>query len=365
MADVRVAYTLEQCWHRVPGGTAVAALEVADALARTGEVEVVGVAGHHRSPPIPPWRPSGQVHHLGWPWRGPLLYEGWLRLGRPSVESATGPVDVAHATTIIPCASTAPLVVTVHDLAFLHEPAHFTRRGVSVFRRSLEVIRRRADLVLCSSEATLDDVAGAGVGAERLRHVPLGVASHPAAGVDVAGARQRHGLPDAYLLFVGTLEPRKNLRRLAAAVARLEQPLPLVVVGASGWGESLSDLGAHEGARVQFLGFVPAEELPAIYAGAAAFCFPSLREGYGLPVLEAMSQGVPVVTSRGTSTEEVAGGAAVLVDPRDIDDIARGITDALSAAAELGEQGRQRASTCTWERTASLTVDAYRQVAAS
>ncbi len=160
---VRVAYTLEQCWHRVPGGTGVAAMRVAEAMAAESDVTLLGVAGRHAHVPSDPWSPPIPIGHL--PVGGPLLYDLWLRRGWPKVERATGPIDVAHATTIIPCATNAPLVVTVHDLAFLHDPSQFTRRGNSIFRRSLEQIRLRADLVLCSSQATMDDCVSTGISA--------------------------------------------------------------------------------------------------------------------------------------------------------------------------------------------------------
>ncbi|MFM8266923.1 MAG: glycosyltransferase, partial [Ilumatobacteraceae bacterium] len=203
---VRVAYTLEQCWHRVPGGTAVSALRIAEHLARHTDVEVVAVAGRHRQAPLPPWRPPVPVRAL--PLASPWLYEAWLRTGWPRVERATGPVDVAHATTIVPCPTAARLVVTIHDLAFLHEPQYFTRHGVALFRRSLERVRRHADLVLCPSTVTLEDCVAAGIGADRLRILPLGVEAAVATGEQVAAVRERLSLPDRFVLFVGTLEPR-------------------------------------------------------------------------------------------------------------------------------------------------------------
>lgn len=354
---VRVAYTLEQCWHEVPGGTGVAALRVAEALAAHEDIRLIGVAGRHRHLPEEPWLPPMPIAHL--PVAAPWLYETWLRLGWPKVERATGPVDVAHATGLIPCPTDAPLVVTLHDLAFLHDPAHFSRHGVRVFKASLDRIRREADLVLCSSQATLDDVAFAGIDADRLRLVPLGVEVDPATAADIIRVRRIHRLPERYLLFVGTVEPRKNLRGLVAAVAMLDEPIPLVVAGADGWG----DVGVDVDGDTQFLGFVPSDELNALYAGAEVFCYPSEREGYGLPVLEAMAQGVPVVTSSGTATEETAGAAAVLVEPKDPADIARGIAEAMSRRAELSARGLVRAHRRSWAKTAKLTAAAYRELA--
>jgi len=357
MGVVRVAYTLEQCWHAIPGGTGVAAVRIAEAMETEEDIRLIGVAGRHRHLPPDPWTPPIPIAHL--PVGGPWLYEGWLRLGRPHVERATGPVDVTHATTIIPPPSRSPLVATLHDLAFLHEPAHFTKRGVRVFHRSLEIIRRRAALVLCSSQATMDDCVFAGLDPERLRLVPLGVDVDPATVDDVTRVRAHYSLPERYLLFVGTVEPRKNLRGLAAAVAQLDEPLPLVVAGAEGWG----DIGIEADIDIRFLGFIPHDDLQPLYAGAHVFCYPSEREGYGLPVLEAMAQGVPVVTSVGTATEETAGLAAVLVQPKDPVDIARGIVEAANRRTELSAKGLVRAHKLTWATTASLTAAAYRELA--
>jgi glycosyltransferase involved in cell wall biosynthesis len=357
MESVRVAYTLEQCWHRIPGGTAVAALRTADAIVDRGDVELIGVAGRHRRPPDAEWRPRIPWRQL--PLHGPWLYQSWLYLGRPRPESVTGHVDVVHATSIIPCPTRRPLVVTVHDVAFLHRPEQFTRHGNRVFRRSLAKVRRDADLILCSSQATMDDCEMLGFASSRLRHVPLGVEATAVGGDAVARVRAAYALPEQFLLFVGTVEPRKNLRRLADAVAALDEPLPLVVAGARGWGDAAAAIDGD----VRFLGFVPIDDLHALYAAAEVFCYPSLHEGYGLPVLEAMVQGAPVVTSAGTATAEAAGGAAVLVDPHDTADIARGIEEARARRGELRDAGIARAARATWTATAEETVRAYRELA--
>lgn len=205
----------------------------------------------------------------------------------------------------------------------------------------------------------MDDCVVSGIDAARLRHVPLGVDVERAPLAEVARVRALYRLPERYLLFVGTIEPRKNLRGLARAVALLDDPIPLVVAGADGWGDAGADLIGD----VTFLGFVPNEDLRGLYAGAHVFCYPSELEGYGLPVLEAMAQGAPVVTSMDTATEEAAGGAAVLVDASDVGDIARGITEAIARRIELDALGRQRAANATWMRTAELTAAAYRELA--
>ncbi len=365
---MRVAVALEQCWHRVPGGTARAAIDQVAAIAATGEVELIGVSARHRQLPPEPWVPPIPVASLRVPRL--LMYEGWHHIGWPHVEDATGPVDVIHATGVAVPPRTVPLVVTVHDLAVLHDAASFTRRGTSFMRRAIEMTKERADLVLCSSRATLADCEANGFDADRLRFVPLGVAVEPASPSDIERVRAAYGLPDRYIVFVGTREPRKNLAGLLEAYRRLDRAdeVGLVLVGPEGWGDhgaGAAERGAEQG--VQALGFVPHDDLPALYAGAAVSCYPSLLEGFGLPVLEAMAQGTPVVTSTGTATEElVVDGGGVAVDPRSPEAIAAALADLLdddARARELGEEGRRIAGEHSWARTARLTIDAYREAA--
>ena len=259
-----------------------------------------GTGGHRRRhggrrSPSPSWRCSG-----------PLLYEAWLRLRRPRVERVTGRVDVTHATGLVPCATAAPLVVTFHDVDFVHEPGRYSRQGATGDapqpRRDPRHRPPRADARARPAAMTSRRPAST---APRIRVVPLGVDGAPADDRDVADVRRRYHLPERFALFVGTLEPRKNLHRLADGDARA-WPIRCrsIVVGPDGWGRRPLDLDGD----VRFLGFVPASDLPALYAAASVFAYPSEREGFGLPVAEAMAQGTPVVTSAGTSTEEVAGG---------------------------------------------------------
>lgn len=389
---LRVAYTLEQLWHEVPGGTAVAALQVARRLVDDPDVELIGVAGRHQRLPETPWirelaLEAGLTDPSRFPLRAlplarPWLYMTWLRARWPLVEAATGPVSVCHATGLVPAASQAPLVVTVHDVAFVRYPERFSRHGVRTMTRSLDVIRRRAELVLCSSTATMDDLERAGIGRDRLRFVPLGVEARDVSDDEVARMRVERDLPDRFVLFVGTLEPRKNLPRLVAAMARLDESLPLVVVGADGWGsvpDAMAEAGAGSASAsgggvgaaagrqvdVRFLGALSDADLAACYLAATVFAYPSEWEGFGLPVAEAMAHGVPVVTSRGTSMEEVAGGAAVLVDPAHVDDIARGLCEALDPVGrdERSASGRRRASELSWAATTDATIAAYREAA--
>lgn len=365
---LRVAVTVEQCWHRVPGGTATSTLGTLHALVARDEVDLVGVAARHGEPAPRAFAPPIAVEHLPLP--RPALYETWHALRWPKVERATGPVDVVHATAVAVPPTDAPLVMTIHDLAFLADPSQPTKHGLRFFTRGTELARRHADLVLVPSEATARECRDAGFDPDRIELVPWGVDARRATEDEVAEARARHGLDRPYLLFVGTIEPRKNLAGLIGAVALLgDRDLDLVIVGPDGWNTDLAALLAQlDGSSigVRALGFLPLDQLPALHAGAEVFCFPSLREGFGMPVLDALAQGAPVVTSAATATAEVAGDAALLVDPRDPVAIAAAIgriLDDPGLAADLRARGPERAGAFTWDRTARLTTEAYRQVA--
>jgi glycosyltransferase involved in cell wall biosynthesis len=369
----RIAYTVEQCWHRVPGGTALSALGAASALSADTDIELIGVAAAHREPPPPAFRLPIPVRFLCLPRLA--LYEAWHTLRRPAVQKATGAVDVVHATGMAIPPRSAPLVVTVHDLAFVHHPGHATRNGRRFFERSLELTRRDADLVLCPSEATRRDCLAQGFDPERVRVVPWGIAP-PSPRVDgrrdadeVDARLARYGLAGMrFVLFVGTIEPRKNLAGLVEAFRRLgRHDVLLAIAGPDGWNEDLRERLAPVLSRTRVLGFVPPEDLQLLYERAEVFCYPSLLEGFGMPVLEAMAAGAAVVTSSGTATEEVAGDAAITVDPHDPDAIASAIGELLddpARRAHLGLAARRRACTFTWARTAALTKAAYETVAA-
>ncbi len=256
-------------------------------------------------------------------------------------------VDVLHCPTFrAPLSCPVPLVVTVHDLAVLRHPETFNLWTRRYSRLCVPRVARAARLVIAVSEFTQRELVELlGVPEQKIHVIRNGVA-------DVFAPEGPAEQGD-YVLAVGTLEPRKNLERVqeAARLAGVE----LRIVGQRGWGGV---------AATAWIGRVSDEELAALYRGARCLVYPSLYEGFGLPVVEAMACGTPVVTSAGGALEETAGGAAVLVDPLDPESIAAGIEEAAARPEELRRLGLERARAFSWEDAARATAGVYREAAA-
>ena len=267
-----------------------------------------------------------------------------------------------------------PSVVTIHDVGYLHFPESHPATARRMLHATTRWSTRTAQQVIAISEATRRDLVGHyAVPEERIQVIYHGVdhLMRPASPNSVADLKHRLGLPDAYVLFVGTIQPRKNLGRLAEAMSAImdaELPHRLVIAGRRGWLASEVETQIAQSRiaeRVQFLGYVAAADLPALYSGAGAFCFPSLYEGFGLPVLEAMACGVPVVAANTSAIPEVAGDAALLVEPIDPAAIGSALRRVLTDVAlrrELIARGQERAKRFTWERSAQATIDLLRSV---
>jgi glycosyltransferase involved in cell wall biosynthesis len=258
--------------------------------------------------------------------------------------------DVLHCPTYRgPVRSSVPLVVTVHDLAVFRRPEAFPPWTRTYSRVVVPRVVRNARIVAAVSEFTATELETLlRVPRERIRVVP-----------NAAGAAfSEDGPREAgdYVLAVGTLEPRKNLARSIEAARRLG--LELRVAGMEGWGGVDAS-----GPGVSWVGFASDDELARLYRGALCVVYPSLYEGFGIPVLEAMACGTPVVTSRGGATEEVAGGAAVLVDSEDVASIAAGIEEAIARRDDLRAAGLRRARDYSWDASATLLLEAYEAAA--
>ena len=287
--------------------------------------------------------------------------------------------DVLFAPNFVPPpTATRRLVVTVHDLAFRLFPEtapHSTREWLGRLDRALE----QAAEIIAVSEATKRDLVRLyPVAEERVTVIPHGVdrARHrPAAGAEVAEVRARYRLDEPYLLFVGGIEPRKNLPGLVRAFAMLEEAPSLVIAGSSvswnpeGRGELRAALATIPGDardRIRFTGYVGDREKVALLTGAAALVFPSRYEGFGMPVLEAMACGTPVVTSKVSALPEVAGDAALYVDPDDPGDVARGMREVLEdegLRAHLRREGLARVGAFDWDETARRTAKVLHRAA--
>ena len=306
------------------------------------------------------------------------LYEGqrfpvrsvWMQLVLPRILDRLRP-DVVHYTNYLaPVWARVPYVVSVHDMSVALMPQFHTLKKRMLTSRLVPMVARRAGLVLTPSENTRRDVIRLlGLDPGRVRVIPYAPAPtfRP---VTVERDRLRTlGLTGPYFLYVGTLEPRKNLARALRAFARVAPSLPdhrFVIVGQRGWmyDDVLKEASELRG-RVDLLGYVAEADLPALYSHAAAFVYPSLYEGFGLPVVEAMACGTPVLTSRSSSLTEIAEGSAVLADPLDEAAIADGLmalaTDE-ALRADLRRRGLAQAASFTWERTGRETAQAYLEV---
>jgi alpha-1,3-rhamnosyl/mannosyltransferase len=263
-------------------------------------------------------------------------------------------------------------LATIHDLTWIHYPNYVDGPTRRILERGMPDTLARADRIITVSHFVADEVERIlGVPRERISVTPLGVSPvfQPRDAVTCRPVLSRYGLDHGrYLLSVSTLDPRKNLAGLASAFGQLPSSLqrahPLVLSGAAGWGDAPGADFRRLEARglVRWLGYVSEYDLPFLYAGASVFAMPSFYEGFGLPLLEAMASGVPVITSVRASMPEVTGGAALLVDPDDTEAIATGLAVLLEDSGRREacvHSGLRRATAFRWDGTVDATVDAY------
>ena len=292
-------------------------------------------------------------------------------------DEVVGGVDVLHSTafTVPPPLSEAKLVVTVPDLTFLTHPELHTEANRSFCLRQADLWSKRAAYLITLSESARSDILRyLSFPEERVVAIPLAAAPEFVPSTDLGAVRRvlaSHDIRDNYVLFVGTLEPRKNaitLLRACADVLRVADPPHLLVLaGASGWmnSEVFAEVRALQlEERVRFLGYVPDADLQALYTAARVFVYPSLYEGFGLPVIEAMACGAPVITSTTSSLPEVAGDAALLVPPTDVIALRGALEEVLNSHAkrlQMRAASRRQAERFSWQETARKTLAVYRK----
>lgn len=331
--------------------------------------------GGHRWPLTGNERLASSVQVRAVPVSDEWLARLWHRAHLPiPVEAVTGPLRLFYSPdfTLPPTLPGTRTLLTVHDLSFLHHPDHFVPQLARYLSRVVPRSVARADRVLADSEATRTDlIAHLGAPAEKVEVLYSGVnprfRPEPEPG-EPERLQARYAIGGRpYILSVGTLQPRKNYVRLIRAFARLNTPFALLIAGGRGWlyDEIYIEAEKHSD-RVRIVGFIEETDLPALYRRAALFVFPSCYEGFGLPVLEAMACGVPVVCSNSSSLPEVAGHAALLVDPYDED----GLMEAMQRALEDEElrrrmiaRGLEQAARFTWERAARQLLAVFKAVA--
>jgi glycosyltransferase involved in cell wall biosynthesis len=295
-----------------------------------------------------------------------------------SAELRRNPVDVLHVQFTSPPFAPCPVVVSIHDLSFEHLPLTFKRRSRVQLHLTVRQSARKAARILTLSESVRQDIIDTyGIAPERVTTIPIAAPAHFRPVTDeeeLQRVRHTYDIAGDYILSVGSIQPRKNLTRLVAAYARLrreraEGRLPkLVIVGKQAWlyDETLRAIEEQGiGDLTMLTGYVPDADLPALYSGAVCFVYPSYFEGFGLPPLEAMQCGAPVIAGNRTSLPEVLGEAGLLVDPFDEAAIATAIArliDDPDLRAELRVKGLKRARGFDWHETARRTLAVYRQI---
>lgn len=385
MRRLRVAVNAEQLLNRSPGGIGRYTAQLLTVLPATcPDGDMVPLAARHPRSEIVARldalgvRPGTVASLAVQPWPAPLLYEGWLRWGRPALRGVHD-LDLVHAPSVaVPPSGGRPLVVTVHDAGPELFPQAFTPHGRRFHRRALEVVARRADAVITVSQAAAAEIiARTPIDAGRIHVVPNGVdppAPHPNTHEEDAAILARLGLAGRrYVFWVGSLEPRKGVDTLIQAMVARARRRPAddvvtVLAGFAGWLNDDLVTGADRaalGTSLIELGRIDDAVLWALYRHATVFAFPSRHEGFGLPVVEAMSQGAAVVASDIEVMREVAGDAAVLVPagrPEQWADAIDALVDDPGQRARLGRAGVDRSRLFSAAAMAEATWAVYQTV---
>lgn len=286
----------------------------------------------------------------------------WNTLHIFSIEILLGKVDVYHSSDWTQAPSKAFKVTTIHDLTPIKFPKYTPERIVSVHKRRLAWVKKEVDVVIVPSEATRSDAIEIGISKGKIRVIPEAVEDifRPVGTSGIDKVTKKYGADSGYLLAVGT-NPRKNLDMIIKAYDAVKndyQSLKLIIVGRT------KNVGSEK-RGVRYAGYVSDQELAALYSGARMLVYPSIYEGFGLPILQAFACACPVVTSNVSSMPEVAGKAAVLVNPKNLESIVEGIREVYKKRSLYSKRGLSRAKKFSWERTAAETLAVYKEASGS
>ena len=365
-----LAVHIDQLFFSAPGGIGTYIRELVPALARQDpSLDIKLFHARFGADARPePWVRDYWVEELPAGIRS--LYPRWDLTARPPLPATLAATDVLHVpmpAAIPPAGQDQRLVVTVHDLAFELFPNMFLTAWRYLYKLGLRAAVKRADAIITPSRNTAEDLLSrTKVNPSKLHVVPQAPSlSQGDSDPDEALARLKITRP--YLLFVGTLEPRKNLVRLVRAYRRVAAtglPHALVLAGPLGWHQQalLREIALAGPGEIVMTGALPTEDLDAVFRGAAAFAYVSLYEGFGLPIIEAMARGIPVIASNSSSMPEVSGDAALAVDPRSVRGISQAIEQVLTddgLGERLARAGLDRAARFSWDETARLTLQVY------
>jgi glycosyltransferase involved in cell wall biosynthesis len=291
----------------------------------------------------------------------------WNKLHIFPIERFTGKLDLFHSSNWAQPPASCPTVTTVHDLTPLKFPQAFEKKTINSFKRSLYWVKKKTGFIIVDSNSTKKDLIKQGYKKEKIKTVYLGISDKFKPEEEreiIEKTKRKYNIEGEYILSVGTLEPRKNIKRVIKAYKSLsretKERLKLVLVGRYGWGERVN----KKDPGIVITGFVDDNDLPVLYSAATIFVYPSLYEGFGLPVVEAMACGTPVITSNTSSLPELTGNAALLVDPKNILQITKSMEKLAKDKAlcqKLIKKGLMQAKKFSWKETARETLKIYKK----
>jgi glycosyltransferase involved in cell wall biosynthesis len=360
---MRIAVDIRALLGRNRAGVSLYTLQLVQRLTERGAHDYALFCNSSRLP-LPtdaPVGPNVSQHFKHYPNR--LLNGLFAFLNRPRIESLVGGADLVYLPNLNFIATNRPLVITVHDLSFRRYP-HFFSNKQKLWHKliNIEKMIKKAEAVVAVSEHTKDDLLESfNIPAERV-HIVTPAADrkyHPCTEKEIAIIRQKYNLPAEFILYLGTLEPRKNVVGLIAAFNQIKTGADLVLAGGKGWLYQHIYQAAKQSPKnkkIKFLDYIDEKDKPAVYSAATIFAYPSFYEGFGMPALEAMACGTPVVASNTSSLGGVVADAGLLVNPAQQNEIAAALDELLTNQtlhSELSARGLKQASRFSWDKSAT------------